>query len=79
MDSHAYLKSNPRFLVPSIENFAYSHPPAVLVNLIAALARWSVPFVCTETRELGEEVVASSLLAKWESRREAALGRFGRK
>jgi len=30
-------------------------------TLIAALAGWGIPFVCTETHELGEEIVASYL------------------
>jgi hypothetical protein len=29
--------------------------------LIATLAGWGVPFLCTETHELGEEIVASYL------------------
>jgi hypothetical protein len=28
-------------------------------SLIAALAGWNVPFVCTETHEPGEEIIAS--------------------
>jgi hypothetical protein len=30
-------------------------------SLIAALVGWQIPFLCTETHELGEEMVASYL------------------
>lgn len=33
----------------------------IMQSLIAALAGWNVPFVCTETHELGAEIVASYL------------------
>jgi len=36
-------------------------PNRILQSLIAVLAGTGVPFLCTETHELGEEVVASYL------------------
>jgi|ERR1700690_1802873 ERCC4-type nuclease len=43
----------------------YAHsqvnPNRVTQSLIAALAGWQIPFLCTETHELGEEIVASYL------------------
>ena len=41
--------------------FSLCDPNRVTQALIAALAGWGVPFVCTETHELGEEIVASYL------------------
>src|SRR5207253_3065270 len=43
--------------------YAFSHcnPNHVMQALIALLAGWGVPFVCTETHELGEETMASYL------------------
>jgi hypothetical protein len=37
------------------------HPNRIMQFLIAALAGLQVPFVCSETHELGEELVASYL------------------
>jgi len=43
----------------------YSHsridPNRITQFLVAALAGWQVPFLCSETHELGEELVASYL------------------
>ncbi len=36
-------------------------PNRVTQSLLAALAGWQIPFLCTETHELGEEIVASYL------------------
>ena len=43
--------------------YAYSNinPNRILQSLIAVLAGLNIPFLCTETHELGEEVVASYL------------------
>lgn len=41
--------------------FSAFSPNRITQALIAALAGWGVPFVCTETHELGEEIVASYL------------------
>ncbi len=38
-----------------------SNPNRITQSLIAALAGLRVPFICTETHELGEEIVASYL------------------
>lgn len=44
---------------------AYPHsaanPNRIMQSLIAILAGWQVPFLCVETHELGEEIVASYL------------------
>jgi ERCC4-type nuclease len=49
--------------------FSTFNPNRVMQALIATLAGWGVPFLCTETHELGEEIVASYLyqvhLYKW--------------
>jgi len=45
--------------VKSSYPFSDVNPNRVMQSLIAALAGWNVPFVCTETHELGEEIVAS--------------------
>ena len=37
------------------------NPNRITQSLIAALAGWQIPFLCTETHELGEEIVASYL------------------
>ncbi|MBI3644633.1 MAG: hypothetical protein HY233_01505 [Acidobacteriales bacterium] len=37
------------------------NPNRIMQSPIAALAGWNVPFVCTETHELGEEIIASYL------------------
>ncbi len=43
----------------------YPHSPAnpnhITQSLVAALAGWGVPFLCVETHEMGEEIVASYL------------------
>ncbi|MGA9504972.1 MAG: hypothetical protein WBV31_11085 [Terriglobales bacterium] len=43
--------------------FAHSDidPNRILQSLIAILAGLNIPFLCTETHELGEEIVASYL------------------
>jgi ERCC4-type nuclease len=41
--------------------FSNANPNRVMQSLIAMLVGWNVPFVCTETHELGEEIVASFL------------------
>ena len=41
--------------------FSSFSPNRVMQALIATLAGWGVPFLCTETHELGEEIVASYL------------------
>lgn len=41
--------------------FSPCNPNRIVQTLIAALAGWGIPFVCTETHELGEEIVASYL------------------
>jgi len=47
--------------VKSSYPFSRCNPNQVMQALIAALAGWGVPFVCTETHELGEETIASYL------------------
>ena len=47
--------------VKSSYPFSDVNPNRIMQSLIAALAGWNVPFVCTETHELGEEIVASYL------------------
>jgi ERCC4-type nuclease len=47
--------------VKSAYTFAAVDPNRILQSLIAVLAGTGVPFLCTETHELGEEVVASYL------------------
>jgi ERCC4-type nuclease len=47
--------------VESAYKFAAVDPNRILQSLIAVLAGTGVPFLCTETHELGEEVVASYL------------------
>jgi len=41
--------------------FLPSNPNRVIQSLLAVLAGWNVPFLCTETHELGEELLASYL------------------
>lgn len=49
----------------SVVKSPYAHSPAdpnrITQSLVAILAGLHVPFVCTETHELGEEIVASYL------------------
>jgi ERCC4-type nuclease len=47
--------------VKSTYPFGGTHPNRVTQSLIAMLAGLQVPFLCTETHELGEEFVASYL------------------
>jgi ERCC4-type nuclease len=47
--------------VKSSYPFSSANPNRIMQGLIAMLAGWNVPFVCTETHELGEEIVASFL------------------
>jgi hypothetical protein len=41
--------------------FSPCNPNRIVQTLIAVLAGWGISFVCTETHELGEEIVASYL------------------
>ena len=41
--------------------FSASDPNRIMQALIATVAGWGIPFVCTETHELGEEIAASFL------------------
>jgi len=41
--------------------YSRSDPNSILQSLVAGLAGLGIPFLCTETHELGEEVVASYL------------------
>lgn len=41
--------------------FSKCNPNHIMQALIAILAGWNVPFVCTETHERGEETIASYL------------------
>lgn len=47
--------------VKSSYPFSNANPNRIMQSLIAMLVGWNVPFVCTETHELGEEIVASFL------------------
>ena len=47
--------------IKSTYPFPGTHPNRVTQSLIAMLAGLQVPFLCTETHELGEELVASYL------------------
>jgi ERCC4-type nuclease len=47
--------------VKSAYPYSRAHPNQVTQSLIAVLAGLRLPFVCTETHELGEEIVASYL------------------
>jgi hypothetical protein len=47
--------------VKSAYKFSAVDPNRITQSLIAVLAGTEVPFLCTETHELGEEVVASYL------------------
>jgi len=38
-----------------------ANPNTITQSLVAALAGWQVPFLCVDTHELGEEIVASYL------------------
>ena len=51
----------PLSTVKSAYPFSNANPNRILQSLVAMLAGWNVPFVCTETHELGEEIVASYL------------------
>jgi ERCC4-type nuclease len=42
-------------------SFSAFSPNRIMQALIAAAAGWGVPFLCTETQEVGEEIVASYL------------------
>ena len=55
------LITAPLSSVKSRYPFSLCDPNRVTQALIAALVGWGVPFVCTETHELGEEIVASYL------------------
>jgi ERCC4-type nuclease len=47
--------------VKSAYPFSNANPNRIMQSMIALLAGWNLPFVCSETHELGEEVVASYL------------------
>jgi ERCC4-type nuclease len=47
--------------VKSSYAFSNVNPNRIMQSLIAVLAGWSLPFVCAETHELGEEIIASYL------------------
>jgi ERCC4-type nuclease len=51
----------PLSTVKSSYPFSSANPNRIMQSLVAMLAGWNVPFVCTETHELGEEIVASYL------------------
>lgn len=51
----------PLSTVKSSYPFSNANPNRIMQSLVAMLAGWNVPFVCTETHELGEEIVASYL------------------
>ena len=51
----------PLSTVKSAYAFSNANPNRIMQSLVAMLAGWNVPFVCTETHELGEEIVASYL------------------
>jgi ERCC4-type nuclease len=51
----------PLSTVKSLYPFSNANPNRILQSLVAMLAGWNVPFVCTETHELGDEIVASYL------------------
>jgi ERCC4-type nuclease len=53
--------TSPLSTVKSPYPFSKANPNRIMQSLIAILAGWNVPFVCTETHELGEEIVASYL------------------
>jgi ERCC4-type nuclease len=42
-------------------SFSRFNPNRIMQAMIAALAGWGVPFLCSETHELGEELIASYL------------------
>jgi ERCC4-type nuclease len=51
----------PLSTVKSAYSFSNVNPNQIMQSLVAMLAGWSLPFVCTETHEMGEEIVASYL------------------
>jgi DNA excision repair protein ERCC-4 len=51
----------PLSTVKSSYPFSNANPNRIMQSLVAMLAGWNVPFVCTDTHELGEEIVASYL------------------
>jgi hypothetical protein len=51
----------PLSIVKSSYPFSNANPNRIMQSLVAMLAGWNVPFVCTERHELGEEIVASYL------------------
>jgi hypothetical protein len=42
--------------------FSSFNPNRIVQALVAILAGWGVPFLCTETHKSGEEIVAASHL-----------------
>jgi ERCC4-type nuclease len=55
------LKSSYSYSYSYSYSFSNSNPNRIMQSLVAVLTGWKVPFVCTETHELGEEMVASYL------------------
>jgi len=53
--------TSPLRCVKSQYAFSPSNPNRIMQALIAVLVGWGIPFVCTETHELGEEIAASFL------------------
>jgi ERCC4-type nuclease len=51
----------PLSTVKSLYPFSNANPNRIMQSLVAMLAGWNLPFVCTETHELGDEIVASYL------------------
>jgi len=51
----------PLSTVKSSYPFSNANPNRIMQSLVAMLAGWNLPFVCTETHELGDEIVASYL------------------
>jgi hypothetical protein len=47
--------------VKSAYSFSNVNPNRIMQSLVAMLAGWNLPFICTETHELGEEIAASYL------------------
>jgi ERCC4-type nuclease len=51
----------PLSTVKSLYPFSNANPNRIMQSLVAMLVGWNLPFVCTETHELGDEIVASYL------------------
>jgi ERCC4-type nuclease len=55
------LITAPLSTVKSAYSFSNVNPNRIMQSLVAMLAGWNLPFICTETHELGEEIAASYL------------------